>query len=256
MGMSAGACTDLSSGSDTLDIVIATSRNDAGPSADPRWACLDQLAPGDADRLVPSIELTLPVLDIVSGRAPEGLSARACAKIDVNCGMPVAAPTGVEVDGAVHLDVPQGFDGYVELTSPETVPTMFFLNRELRRDSTEALNIIGRDALGALAARGNVALEPQLGHLLIRTFDCGGAPASGVQVSNNVGGVAFAFIDGLPIAGVDTTSAQGLAGFVNVPLGYAVLQGVLVEESRLLGTSNVVVREGWLSYGDVEPLPQ
>jgi hypothetical protein len=251
------ACTELAPGSDTL--LVATGSlgvDDAGAPGDPRWACLDEAPVGGADRLVPSVELELPVRDIVSGQAPEGLSARACAKIDVNCMEPLAAPTGVEVDGAVHLQVPQGFDGYVELTSPLTVPTMYFLNRELRRDASEALNIIGRDTLAALAERGNVALEPALGHLLIRTFDCTGAPASGVQVSNTVGGIPFAFIDGLPIAGADTTSAQGLGGFVNVPLGYAVLQGVLVEGSRLLGTSNVLVREGWLSYGDVEPLPQ
>jgi hypothetical protein len=251
-----GACTELAPGSDTLSTVIRMNLGDAGPVGDARWACLDEAPAGGADRLVPSVELELPIRDIVSGRAPDGLSARACAKIDVNCGAPLAAPTGVEVDGAVHLQVPQGFDGYVELTSPTTVPTMFFLNRELMRDASEALNIIGRDTLAALAARGNVTLDPLLGHLLIRTFDCAGAPASGVQVSNSVGGLPFAFIDGLPVAGSDTTSAQGLGGFVNVPLGYAVLQGVLVEGSRLLATSNVVVREGWLSYGDVEPLPQ
>jgi hypothetical protein len=252
----AGACTELAPGSDTLTIGVGSSRSDAGPVGDVRWACLDETLPGGADRLVPSVELTLPVTNIVSGRAPEGLSARACAKIDVGCAMPAAGPAAVEVDGAVHLDVPQGFDGYVELTSATTVPTMYFLNRQLMSDSVEPLNIIGQDAFAALAGQANVMLEAELGHLLVRAFDCAGAPADGVQVSNNVGGLAFAFIDGLPIAGIDTTSAQGLGGFVNVPVGFAVLQGVLVDGRRLLGTSNVVVRQGWLSYGDVEPRPQ
>jgi hypothetical protein len=252
----ANACTELAAGTDTLAVGVGSSRSDAGLAQDSRWACLDELAPGGADRLVPSVELTLPVTNIVSGRAPEGLSARACAKIDVDCGMPVASPAAVEVDGAVHLAVPQGFDGYVELTSPTTVPTMYFLNRELMSDATEAINIIGQDAFAALAVQASVPIERELGHLLLRTFDCTGAPASGVQVSNTVGGLAFAFIDGLPVAGIDTTSAQGLGGFVNVPTGFAVLQGVLADGNRLLGTSNVLVRQGWFSYGDVEPRPQ
>lgn len=255
-GALVSGCTELAAGSDTLSAGVGSNRRDAGPVEDARWACLDETPAGGADRLLPSVELTLPVANIVSGRPPEGLSARACAKIDVNCTMPLAGPATVEVDGAVHLAVPYGFDGYVELTSATTVSTMFFLNRELRRDASEALNIIGLDAFGALAAQANVMLDPALGHLLIRAFDCAGAPADGVQVSNNGGGLAFAFIDGLPVAGVDVTSAQGLGGFVNVPLGFAVLQGVLVDGNRLLGTSNVLVREGWLSYGDVEPRPQ
>lgn len=254
--IASSACTELASGSDTLEQGIGASQPDAGALVDSRWACLEVAPPGTADRLVPSVELVLPVTDIASGMAPPGLSARACRKIDVNCATPEAPPTGIEVDNAVHLSVPQGFDGYVEITSPTTVPTMFFLNRALTRNATEALNIIGETALGALAAQGNVVLDPGLGHLLIRTFDCLGAPASGVQVSNDVGGTPFAFIDGLPAVGRDTTSLEGLGGFVNVPVGYAVLQGELVESERLLGTANVVVRQGWFTYGDVEPLPQ
>lgn len=255
-GLSLGACTELAPGSDTLVVGVASSRVDAGAVSDARWACLDEAPPGGAAPLAKNVELTLPVADIVSGRAPADLTARACAKIDVECAMPLSPPTGVEVDGAVHLEVPQSFDGYVELTSPTTVPTMYFLNRELLRDASEVLNIIGLDAFRSLALQSSVMVDPQLGHLLVRAFDCNGEPAEGVQVSNNAGGLVFAFIDGLPIAGIDTTSAQGINGFVNVPLGFAVLQGALGDGGRLLGTSNVLVRAGWLSYGDVEPFPQ
>jgi hypothetical protein len=64
------------------------------------------------------------------------------------------------------------------------------------------------------------------------------------------------FVDGLPNVGVDVTADSGLGGFVNVPMGYAVLQGRLVPRDVVIGTASVVVRPDWFTYGDVERLPQ
>lgn len=255
LALQASACTELAPGTDRLGAVVAGNLPEAG-AADPRWACLDEPPPGAADRVVPEVELTLNVIDTISGAAPEGLTARACEKLDVTCATPLAEPVGVGDDGLLHLPVHRLFDGFVEITSPSSVPTMYFLNRELTRDSTEALTIIGVAALSALAGQGGVELDPMLGHLLIRAFDCLGAPASGVELFSSVGGLAFAFVDGLPSVGQVVTSAQGLGGFVNVPVGLAVLEGRRVEGARTLGQANVVVRSGWFTYGDVEPLPQ
>jgi hypothetical protein len=248
-------CTELAPGSDTLEQGVGMSRPDAG-AADPRWACLDEPAGGAASLVVPIVELTLVVTDVVMRAAPAGLQGRACAKADVLCETPLTDAVGLEDDGALHLLVPQRFDGFVELTSPSTVSTLFFLDRELIRDSTEALTVVTTVALGALAAQGNVVLDPALGHLLVRTFDCVGAPAAGVRLETQAGGTPFAFVDGLPNIGRDVTTADGVGGFVNVPLGYAVVEGYRVEGDRSLGTANVVVRQGWFTYGDVEPRPQ
>ncbi len=249
-------CTELAPGTDTLAFEgLGLNQPDAAASVDPAWGCLDAPIPGGADRLVPNVELTLALVNTVSGAPPEGLTARACAKLDVDCATPLSPPTGVAVDGAVHLTVPRGFDGFVEITSPSTVSTMYFLNRELMRNATESFGLVSPTALGALASGGSVTLDPALGHMLIRAFDCQGNPASGVQISNDKGGLPFTFINGLPVPGRDVTVVDGVGGYVNVPLGYAVVQGILLEGERLLGTANVVVRQGWFTYGDVEPLP-
>jgi len=255
LAAAAAACTELAPGSDRLESQIALNRPEAGVD-DPRWACLDQPPVGAAASVVPSVELALAVVDSISGVPPAGLTARACEKIDVSCAMPVMDSALVAADGRLHLSVHQQFDGYVELTSPSSVPTMYFLNRGLMQDSSEVLTTISSAALAALAAQGNVTLAPALGHLLIRTFDCLGEPASGVALSSSGGGLPFAFVDGLPNVGADITSDSGLGGFVNVPVGLAVLEGRRVEGDRSLGQANVVVRPGWFTYGDVEPLPQ
>jgi len=247
-------CTELAPGSDTLpETFIGANRPDAGP-ADPAWACLDEPPPGSAAPNAASVVLTLTVTDIVTLRPPEGLLARACAKVDVLCGAPTTTNVAVAEDGSLHLEVPQAFDGFVELTSPATVSTMYFLNRPLMNDASEAFTIVSRAALAGLAMQGNVPLDPNLGHLLVRTFDCLGAPASEVSLVSDVEGTAFAFVDGLPNPGLSVTTADGLVGFVNVPIGYAVLQARRRE--RLIGTASLFVRPGWFTYGDMEPLPQ
>jgi hypothetical protein len=260
MGSIAGAgalmgCTELAPGSDTLEQGVGMSLPDAGP-ADPRWACLDEPPSGAAARVVPTVELTLVVTDVVMRAVPAGLQGRACAKADVLCETPLTPSVGLGEDGGLHLSVPQRFDGFVELESPSTVSTLYFLDRELMRDSTEALTVVTTVALGALAAQGNVVLDPTLGHLLVRTFDCVGAPAAGVRLTTQAVGTPFAFVDGLPNIGRDVTTGDGVGGFVNVPPGFAVVEGYRVDGERPLGAANVVVRAGWFTYGDVEPLPQ
>jgi hypothetical protein len=254
LGGAALGCTELASGSDTLpEQIVVANRPDAG-RVDPAWACLDEPLPGNAAPMVASVDLTLTVTDIVSLVPPAGLVARACAKVDVLCGTPLTSDVPVSEDGSLHLIVPQAFDGFVEITSPANVSTMYFLNRQLMSDASEAFTIVSRTALAGLAMQGNVALDPTLGNLLVRAFDCVGAPASGVALSSDVSGTAFAFVDGLPNPGLNETTADGLVGFVNVPIGYAVLQARL--GARVLGTASLIVRPGWFTYGDMEPLPQ
>jgi hypothetical protein len=261
LGLAAGAlwlvaCTELAPGTDRLDQRIGTNFPDSGLSSDERWTCLGQPGPSEADRLVPTVDLALAVADGVTNTVPEGLTARACPRLDVLCDTPVGAAVAATVDGMVHLPVPQSFDGYEEITSPTGVPTMYFLNRDLLRDTVEVLPLVSRLALGGLAQQASIVLDPMLGHLLIRVFDCAGAPASDVELSTNGGGTPFVFVDGLPNVGVEVTADDGLGGFVNVPMGYAVLQGRLVPRDVVIGTASVVVRPGWFTYGDVEPLPQ
>jgi hypothetical protein len=252
---SGSACTQLAPGSDTL--ARAELRADASvpPVADPRWACLGDTTAAGAVALRPSVELSLTVVDIASNVPPPGLTARACSRLDVSCLSPVATNVSVASDGALHLSVMQGFDGYVELTSPSSVPTMFFFNEQVMVNTADAFTIVSPMSLTALGASGGVAIDPQLGQLLVRTFDCEGARASGVQISNRAGGEVFSFADGLPVVGLDVTTADGIGGFVNVRPGLVFLQGIEVGSQRVSGTASVVVRQSWLTYGDVEPLP-
>jgi hypothetical protein len=247
------ACTELAPGTDSLTQGIGSNLADAS-TEDPRWSCLDEPAANSADRQVPTVDFAVGVLDTVTNTLPEGVTARACAKRDVSCSTPLVAPVSPSGDGLMHLDVAQGFDGYVEITSPATVATMYFLNRALMRDTTRSLPIVSRLALGALAMGANISLDPAQGHVLMSVFDCMGDAAGDIQLVNDTGGLPFVFVDGLPQIGTDVTSPTGIGGFVNVPAGFAVLQGRLAADQRAIGVTNVVVRGEWFSYSDIQPL--
>jgi hypothetical protein len=226
---------------------------EAGAPPDPRWACLDEPPQASAVALGAQPTLTLVPVDIASGAPPEGLMARACRRLDVDCLTPVTSGVTLADDNALHLPVPRGFDGFVELTSPASVSTMYFVNQPMLADRVEAFRLLNRPGLQALATQGGVTLDPELGHLLIRVFDCEGAPASGIQLSNDRGGEPFSFVNGLPSTGADVTTADGLGGFVNVPPVLVVLQGLKVDDGRVVSTPSVSVRSSWFTYGDVEP---
>lgn len=250
------ACTELSPGGDRLPQVSQPVQPDAGISpAETRWGCLDEPIPTLAAPLMAMVELSLSVVDTVTGAPPAGLVARACARLDPTCDPPLSPEVSPDIDGAVHLFVPQGFSGFVELRSPSTVPTMYFVNRALMRNTAESFAVISPAAIAGLAAQDNVTLEPMTGLVLIRAFDCQRNLASGVQLSTNKGGAVYAFVDGLPLVGRDETTEEGLGGFINMPIGIAVIQGIVSEHGSPLGNASVIVREAWFSYGDVEPLP-
>jgi hypothetical protein len=242
----------LAPGSDRLSQGIVPNEPDAA-APDPRWACLDEAPPITAAPNVPTIDLALGIADTVTDTVPEGLMARACDSLDVGCDTPLLAAVTPSVDGVLHLQVAQGFDGYIEIRSPSTVPTMYFVNGALMRDTVRNLAVISTLALTGLAMQARIPLEPTLGHVLLSVFDCMGAPASDIQLVSDAGGVAFVFVDGLPAPGRDVTSDAGVGGFVNVPTGYALLEGRRAADGRVLGTTNVLVRSGWFSYYDVQP---
>jgi hypothetical protein len=247
------ACTELAPGTDSFAQGIESSSPDASVD-DPRWSCLDRPAPTSADRVVPTVDFAVGVADTVTNTVPEGVTARACGKRDVTCSTPLVAPVSPSDDGMMHLAVAQSFDGFVEITSPATVATMYFVNRPLMRDTVRTLPIVSKLALGALAVGANISLDPALGHVLMSVFDCMGDAASDIQLFNDRGGVEFVFVDGLPRVGTNVTSPTGIGGFMNVPTGFAVLEGRRGADARAIGVTNVVVRAGWFSYSDVQPL--
>jgi hypothetical protein len=183
------------------------------------------------------------------------VSARACQRIDVSCARPVAGPVTPAADGQLHLTLPSGFSGFLEITSPGIGPMLYFFGRPLRAFRQEvflALDSVLLDGLETIS----IDTDPELGFIGVRTLDCLGAQSAGVRFSSDADGVPFASVDGLPILGQDVTHQEGFGGFLNVPPGIVALQAWEVSSGRSSGDASVVVRAGWISQTDLSPIPQ
>ena len=152
-------------------------------------------------------------------------------------------------------ELPQGFAGFIEIASPAIIPVLYFFSQPLQADRQDEFIVVSFDTARALAASGDVSLDPEMGLIAVRTMDCQGELSGGVEFSMQTGGTPFAFVDGLPAIGYSVSNREGLGGFVNVAPGLVVLQGQEVSSGQLTGTASVVVRKGWFAYGDLNPAP-
>jgi hypothetical protein len=252
------ACSELAPGTDRLAQGIGRQTADSGAGIDPGgvdpvWGCLGQVEAPSAVPVQPEVTLSLRIIDTNTDRPPSALSVRACPKLDVECMVPLSDAVSVAADGFVHITTVQNFDGFLEITSPGYVPTLFFVNPPLTADRQDDFAIVTTQTLISLAALANVPIDAALGHLLIRTFDCEGEQTSGVEFSNDKGGQPFTFVQGLPQVGTVVTTTDGIGGYVNVPVGYVVVTGREVAHDASSGTASVLVRAGSMTYSDVRP---
>ena len=253
-------CTELEPGSDlrVVEPGVGTLSGSAGSppvDADPKWACLDGAEAPEAVAVRPTVTYTLGLNDPNTRSSPPDASLRACNRFDLECSAPVAGPLAMDADGLFHLPLPQGFAGYLELTSPAIIPALYVFSRPLMTDLEDEFIVVSQATARGLAASGSVQLDPALGLVAVRARDCRGELSGGVQFSNDRGGVPFAFVDGLPVVGYDETNDEGLGGFMNVPLGTVVLQGREVTSGRVSGTATVSLRANWLAIVELDPRP-
>jgi hypothetical protein len=254
----ATGCTEFKPGTDAEDstrgaLLGGSPGSGVSVASGDAWDCLDDEPVPVQPR--PTVSYTVTVVDSITNQPPPGLSVQACDDIDINCARPVTPRTGVSSDGRVRLSLAQGFDGFFEVTSDNTVPTRLYPDGTLRSDEDGAtLELIDEETVVLLAQAGGVELQPDAGSVLARAFDCNGQLSSGIEFENDTDSRAFAFIDGLPIEG-KITGGEGLILFANVPAGFTFIEGTLAGTSRQMGTTTAESRPGWVVYADVRPPP-
>ena len=249
------ACLELKPGSDELGITTGDLDSLRAAALDADWSCLTRapaLPPPSTGELV---TFSMPIIESISELPPLTLQVTACQSLDVDCRSPLAAPVGPSEDGIVHLSLPVGFDGFLEVRSDETTPALFFMHEPLQRDTvSEALPLISDLGLMALASNNGAELDLETsGLIVIRTYDCLGLAAPGVALDNDSGGEVFSFVDAFPRVGVNVTDAAGLAGFMNVPPGFTRVIGTRETGGQQTGAESLVVRPSWLTFGDLHP---
>jgi len=223
---------------------------------DPAWACLSSGSP-PASTQEPPYKLAVQVRGVVDQSPKVGAQVKLCRKLDVDCASPIAmavSDNGGNVNFSVDM---KGFTGYVQVQADGFVPSLFFFNPPLDRDTTTPVSLASvLENQGLLFSLGRQA-SPGHGNIVISSRDCTGATAAGVSYSSpNADAMTSVFytVADLPSGAATATDAGGYGGLVNVPVGGATVVANLSNPKVELSRISLLVQEGAITYSTVVPL--
>jgi len=188
--------------------------------------------------------------------APSPFAIVACERLDVNCDSPLTDPPVMADAGApVAIPVKRGFSGYFKIENPNTVPARYFMGQPVIRDATGwALTIASPSTATALGLATGTSIDVGKGLIIVAVEDCNGARVPQAVVSNSLSDestVSFYFASMFPDRSLSSTTSEGAAGFVNVPVGSTLIGAKASGHS--FQPSAVLSQGGWLSYVEVFP---
>jgi hypothetical protein len=244
-------CTEFEPGSDELEAM--TERLDQlTPGIGGDWSCLGSVPEGaNSPELGAPITYRVRLLDLGTRGPVPGMMVRVCGLTDVDCVMPFAN-LEVDADGWIDIPLSENFSGYLELLSPTTVPSAFYLGEGLRTMTDYPFVVVTVPSFEGLMAAVGIAADRRAGAISVRTFDCRSDTAADVAVTNTTGGITYYFADGLPDITPRGTDGDGIAGFLNVPPGLTRLQARLADGS-VIDSRTFIVRPGWLMTAFMRP---
>jgi hypothetical protein len=242
------ACSDYESASDRY-----TGSLQPGEGAD--WSCLQSTpepprTPGLAGGV---IIYSLRLVDLATDEPYADATVRACGLTDIQCDTPITPTLSSDDDGWVNVRLTENFVGYLEIESPRAVPYLFHLPAAgLATKADFPLAMIAVESFGALLEAFELPFDPGLGAIAVRSFDCRGRPAAGVDLSLSVAGVSWYFEQGLPTTSRLQTDDSGLGGFVRSVPGVSLL-GASLPDGRLIESKSIIVRPAWMTAGYLRP---
>ncbi len=195
---------------------------------------------------------SLQLVGFIGSTDMSATTVRGCTVRDPACMSPITPPITPDADGWVDVPLYEGFDGYLEITSPGAVPSMLFYGEPL----TNGRNV---DPEPAFLVEMETALTfdrlflgreafPNTGVINIRALDCQNMPAPAVQFRLEPAAVGWYYVGEIPVGTAQQTTESGVGGFSDVSPGTVVVTAELVETGQQLALpQSVFVRAGWFT---------
>ena len=242
---------------------------EAGP-----WGCLGQ--PVDPVNPAAQVDLTVLLFDplqnstaagsvdggsdlVTTSYTPlTGVSIRYCSVRDPSCNNP--SPWVVsDSAGLSEFHVPGDFAGFFEFQRSDLLPASFYPGRLLDKETpitfpSYDFSADGLQVLASTVTTSAIATDPDggLGHAFITMYDCQDHQAAGVSLTidnSTPETVVFYTVGGLPTSKTMQTDNYGLAGAVNVPVGSLTVNATLAATLTPIGSINVIIRPGAITFG-------
>jgi hypothetical protein len=191
-----------------------------------------------------------------------GITMRACLALDPGCASPVTSPVVSDDAGAVNFTLPGTFNGFFRGEAPSVVSFTFFPGQWLTgaksaQYATGALANTDEVLLnGALNNAVNLDAGSGLGEVFVSIRDCNDHRLAGVTLALSRTGpdtLPFYIISGVPSTTTQVTDNGGVGGAVNVPEGSVKITATHLATSTTVGTADVYIRPGELTYAWIRP---
>jgi hypothetical protein len=234
------------------------------PAVDPVWGCLGHLMPPPNPD--PSVKITFS--ERLAYESDETAVTMAtvdiCAKYDLNCTqMDPNYPKGIVpgANGMVMLSLPQGFDGFIRISGMDVMDSRVFVGLPLFKPPTvQEVRLLRPNEYQLLVAYAKQMVDLTKGTAIVLAEDCSGMAASGISFkcpNADMQSALFYLINQVPQAPPTstTTDSAGFGGFLNLPVGPAVVQAIRASDQTLIGQSSFDVLANTLSYVLVAPTP-
>lgn len=232
---------------------------------DPVWGCLGNVVEPVPD-LSKSVEFNIALVYAVGGDpVSTDTVIDICDKLDITCAdSDPKYPKGLhpDADGNVEVVVPEGFDGFVQVTGPELVDSRVYVGRPLvEPPSVEAIQLLSPSDYNLLATLAGDEPDPTRGSAIVLVLDCGGEGVSGVRFETPTSDsetVQFYLINQAPAPTPTATATDkdGFGGFFNLPVSSAVVRAFREEDDVFIGESSFQILAETISYVLVAPTPQ
>ena len=220
--------------------------------ANPRWRCEK---PTTATSMEP-LAVTVFVRDSLSLNPLRSIRAQVCQKLDVSCSEPITETTS-DSEGYFKFTVPADFAGYMKVEDRRYMPAMYFFPPALPSDGKlQPFPLLGAGLVDSLALSLGSRLDRERGHMMLVAEDCLGMALPGVSFTSTQpdrSTIQFYVRDLLPSTTAKETAEVGNGGYLNFPIGNAIIDVTLVKSMLKLTTFSVVVRPGFISVAYVRP---
>jgi hypothetical protein len=222
------------------------------------WACVGAFSWPTFDTGDP-VALTVHATTFASSGAtafPDAL-VKVCGRSDGDCTSPLSQAS-TDADGRLTVTLPAGFNGYLDVTAPDTMESLVYLSWPITMaTSTYELQLGPYELYKGLVESDNGTVDDTKGALFVYTRDCLGAPAPGVALTIVPLDVAkyFYFVNGSPVDAQTTTTTDAIGGFANVNAGTVTLTANLGVKGKKLALFTAHVRPATLTYVTLTPTP-
>jgi hypothetical protein len=207
------------------------------------------------------VSFRMPVRDFVTGEPLPDLVVLACREADVSCDSPIARFDDPEGTGDIELELPYEFQGYLEVSSPAVLTSLWYFTKPLLEPlEAKVLKAVAPSTVEVLASITGIDVDSNSkGIVILEAFDCERNAAGGIHFEEEKRtALPFYIIDERPnreatVSVRNEVENQAAGGFVNATPGFTQFFARIGVDGPILGGVNANVKANTVTYVDIHP---